>query len=345
MLSTKKIRFITLMAILTAFCLVPFNAIAEEGAMPLEHEAGFYYTVQKGDTLWDLSNQFFDSAWQWPELWQENNQIPNPHWIYPGNRIRLFNKKWTESTIAVPETGEAPFFLYKPINAVGFIREEPVEPDGHIYFVDDDKFLVGQGDIIYIKPSPGATFAVGKKYIIYEKPPQVKMKDAKEIAGYQHYFTGIAEVTSVEVVETSPGEYKTYAIAKVTKAIRTIENGDLVMPFKERSAKIPIVESVKWLEGEFIIEEDHRNYFGDGNIAFINKGKKDGIKVGQQYSIFYQNKKAIPGTNNTVNLAAMDYGSIIVLHTEETTATVLVTQADKSVMPGTVIRTPVAMAK
>jgi len=345
MLSTKKFRFITLMATLTAFCLVPFNAIAGEGAMPLEHEAGFYYTVQKGDTLWDLSNQFFDSAWQWPELWQENDQIPNTNWIYPGNRIRLFNKKWTESTIEVTDKGEPPFYLYKPINAVGFIREEPVVPHGHIYFVDEEKFLIGEGDQIYIRPTSDATFAIGKKYVIYEKPAQIKMKGSKKIAGYQHYFTGIAEVTSIEVVATSPGDYKAYVIATVTKAIRDMETGDLVMPFQERSPKIPLVESVQWMKGEFIIEEEHRENFGDGNVAFIDKGKKDGMKVGQQYSIFYQDTKSIPGTNAYADLAPVDFGSLLILHTEETTSTVLVTQSDKSVFPGTVVRTPVAMAK
>ena len=46
----------------------------------IQHESGIYYTIQKGDTLWDLSERFFDSPALWPGLWQENHQIPNPHW-------------------------------------------------------------------------------------------------------------------------------------------------------------------------------------------------------------------------------------------------------------------------
>ncbi|MFK5953410.1 MAG: LysM peptidoglycan-binding domain-containing protein, partial [Desulfobacterium sp.] len=47
----------------------------------------FYYTIQKGDTLWDLSQKFYNSQWVWPGLWEMNHQIKNPHLIYPGNRI------------------------------------------------------------------------------------------------------------------------------------------------------------------------------------------------------------------------------------------------------------------
>jgi nucleoid-associated protein YgaU len=47
------------------------------------------YVIQRGDTLWDLSGKYLDSPWYWPKLWSYNPQIENPHWIYPGNPLRL----------------------------------------------------------------------------------------------------------------------------------------------------------------------------------------------------------------------------------------------------------------
>src|SRR5690606_31031664 len=47
------------------------------------------YVVRPGDTLSKISQQLYGQPWQWPKLWSLNTQIQNPHWIYPGDEIRL----------------------------------------------------------------------------------------------------------------------------------------------------------------------------------------------------------------------------------------------------------------
>src|SRR4029079_6529011 len=44
---------------------------------------------RRGDTLWDICWYYFNDPWQWPKVWSYNAQITNPHWIYPGDLVRL----------------------------------------------------------------------------------------------------------------------------------------------------------------------------------------------------------------------------------------------------------------
>lgn len=48
------------------------------------------YTVQIGDTLWDISKRFLNNPFKWEDLWKANPSIANPHLIYPGDTIKIF---------------------------------------------------------------------------------------------------------------------------------------------------------------------------------------------------------------------------------------------------------------
>ena len=62
-------------------------AIAQE--VSIREDSPDEYIVVEGDTLWDISGRFLDEPWQWPAIWHANQQIENPHLIYPGDRISL----------------------------------------------------------------------------------------------------------------------------------------------------------------------------------------------------------------------------------------------------------------
>lgn len=320
---------------------VAFSLEAAEGEKAFQHETGFYYTVQKGDTLWDLSQKFSDSAWLWPEMWQENNQIANPHRIYPGERIRLYRregsqkiaeKKLGKSLAVKPSFDDLIHYNYTALDRVGFIRKEPVAPHGAIFKVQETKEMINSNDIVYIRPEGDFDLVPGKRYTIYRTLVPVKDRITNEYIGIQHLLTGVVEITQVE---------PQYAIGTIIEAYRPIDLDDMLMPYYRRIPKVIIKDSPTGLQGRIIDAEEHNRLIGDNMIAFINKGKKDGVQPGQFYNVYFQVQERIHAKKaEKTLLLPVDFAQLLVIHTENTTATVIVTNADKEFEPGATVHSP-----
>ncbi|MDI6688542.1 MAG: LysM domain-containing protein [Desulfobacterales bacterium] len=332
-----NIRLITCLCIFTAIITFPLYLFAED-EKEIEYETGFYYTIKKGDTLWDISQRFFDSPWQWPDLWKENSQVPNPHLVYPGERIRLFHKGWVKTTakIDINEKSlkkEQTYFFYPDIDKVGFIKKEPITSSGYIFKSYDDKIMISCGDKVYIRQGDNTSFVPGEKYTIYRTHP-VTNKKTKDCIGVHHYLTGVLEITE---------KHPDFAVAKVIQSFRSIEVNDLLMPYQPLSKKILISKNEKKLEGSIIGSEEQTTIIGNGEIAFIDKGCQDGVMPGQHYSIYYQEKKRLDLKSKKYTLLSIvDFGTLFVLRTEQTTSTVLITRSDKSITPGAKICSPLS---
>jgi hypothetical protein len=298
----------------------------------VETENGYYYTVQKGDTLWGLSQRFSTTPWVWPELWEENKQIANPHLIYPGQKIRLMRKKGA----AGPADGPGMDFIhyyFSPIDHVGFIRKTPVVPQGTIFKVRDRaRSMISIDDIVYINPEGQAALKPGERHTIYRTFDPIVDGKTKELIGTQHLLCGV-----LEILQKEPD----FAVAKVIKAYRPIQLTDKLMPYNRRLPRIPLTPSQPGIEGLIIKPEEKRDMVAETQIAFIDRGKAHGIRLGQLYSIYYRDEHEL-GTPRAPKkvVTPVDYGELIVIHVEENTATVLITNSEKEFFAGTRVRTP-----
>ncbi|CAB1082987.1 hypothetical protein JY97_06935 [Alkalispirochaeta odontotermitis] len=105
--------------------------------------------------------------------------------------------------------------------------------------------------------------------------------------------------------------------------------------------KVSINQSPPGLQGSIIESEEHQEIFGENMIAFIDKGKSEGVEPGQLYWIFKQEKYRInPDNRREVTLTPVVLGELLVLHTENDTATVMITDSRKAIKAGDKIIAP-----
>lgn len=134
------------------------------------------YVVRKGDTLWGIASKFLKKPWQWPEVWQANGQIRNPHLIFPGDVINLayLNGPHLTSSFGPHARTEQLDEAIKPIpleaidkflKRTRVIGEDDFKAAPHVVGVEDAHLRGVPGQLIYVRglsATPGEQFAVVK---------------------------------------------------------------------------------------------------------------------------------------------------------------------------------------
>jgi hypothetical protein len=139
------------------------------------------YTVRKGDTLWSISARFLHRPWQWPEVWQANPQVHNPHLIYPGDVLNLAYLNGQTSIGVASRGGAEPHtraeqlesaikpvplsviedFLKKP----RMLGEEEFRHAPHVVGIEDHHITGSPGQLVYVRDlegQPGQHFALAR---------------------------------------------------------------------------------------------------------------------------------------------------------------------------------------
>lgn len=234
------------------------------------------HTVRRGDTLWDLSSKYYQNPYFWPRVWAYNPQILNPHWIYPGDRLKLrdagastlgnigfgFNSR--RSTVT-PGT----IFL----RDVGWIDNKKDDNWGEVQGSPDDQMLLSEYDDVYIQLEDDHDVAVGQLLTIWKPLRTVGSGDAKGL------LVSIRGTAKIERINTKTKMVR----AKIVESLDVIERGARVGPVGRRFNVVAPSASDKDIEATLIASVYPLQLYGQNQVIFIDKGEKEGVKPGMRF--------------------------------------------------------------
>jgi hypothetical protein len=282
-----KHTFIRWIATLGLLLMVagPLTAYAEEGQI---------YTIKKGDTLWDISQRFIDDPYYWPNVWSNNPDITNPHLIFPGQKIRIIDGR-LEIIPAYAEKGQkAPAVMAEGLPVAidtehqliniktggsgsgdGFILTDEASL-GMIVDSTDNRILLTENDMIFIKMKDPTQAAIGDTYGIFERSEEIIDPQSKQPLGTMMHNLGYIQITGIT------GETVT---AKIAKSYREIERGAELFEYTPLLEEIVMTKSAATEQGLVVAGRDKKATLSAGDVLYINLGSGEGVSNGNLFYI------------------------------------------------------------
>jgi hypothetical protein len=271
------------------------------------------YTVKKGDTLWDISGMFLKNPWYWPEIWQANPQIANPHLIYPGD-VLYFSYVDGKPRVSLEQAGAlrlSPEVRSSPL--AGAIRAIPydllMEFVGRPSLLSKDDlrnqpYVVGMRDRHIVGSTANEVYvrdlgdpAAGTRYNIIAVGDKLIDPDDGDLLGYVGHYAGTGSViqTTGAVV---PGDQSVRRMRRdeglthmrVVDIGREIMQGDKVFPAQADVGAdfVPSLPANPDILGQIVSVVDGVNAAGKYQVVAINRGKQHGLAPGNALGVFYR---------------------------------------------------------
>lgn len=318
--------------------------------------SGTSHTVERGDTLWDLSQKYMGSPWYWPKVWSYNPEIANPHWIYPGNLVRFFTTG--EEVPTQVEAGEplgdpleegtpmaddadkvqvAGKIGYQPKSGVhlrtkGFVTAKEVEEAGRIVgsFEESEMLSFPQQAYVQFKNKGGAR--LGDKYLIFRTEKEVIHPKTEDPVGFLTMILGTAKAVAAN---------NEFVTVQITASYDEIRRGDMIGPFGEslfktvgdrpadRDIKGTIVSSIYPWESTV----------GQNSLVVLDVGSDQGVQPGnvfhilrQQEGLTYENLNYPPAFDG--RWPVENVGSCIAFDVKSSASTCVLTRSLREIAAG-----------
>jgi nucleoid-associated protein YgaU len=324
---------------------------------PVGHDAqgrqGRIHVVHKGDTLWDISDAYLGTPWVWPSLWEDNDDIKNPHLIFPGDRIWISPyemRKVTEAeaaallaaqgeapvpapaalaeTDAMPTTRSLGSYHYPDIENAGFVTREQYDGAATILESAEPRKMLTDHTQVVIGLGAGEV-QVGDQFDIFRTEARVIDLDTGMHYGWATKQLGWLEVTRVD-------DESARAIIRMSRY--EIERGDHLLPRRVRSMDIPLAAPPGPLEGRVVHTPDRRLQMSQSEIVYLDRGTKDGLVVGSPIEIYRslgdQGSAVDAAQNQERRIADHVVAKLLVVDVYDDTAVAVVTHTTEELNRG-----------
>ncbi len=337
-----KIRLLLLLALL----VIPTVVLAAGQDEPT------VYVIKQGDTLWGLSDRFIRDPNYWPDMWSKNGQVTNPHFIYPGQKVRIFpdrlefvpkeqtKEQITEQTAVTAAQKSSPAATvaevlhevaaektYAIYGAEGYLAEKGFKPYGAIVGAQQDRIIVGVDDIVYTDIGANLKASSGDKFSIFRKDASVNHPLNNEEMGNKIIPLGTLQLTDVE---------KKSSRAIIIKSTREISPGAYLLPYKENLRReIALKSNSTDLKGYIIESYSGTSVIAAGDVVYIDLGTSQGAEVGNMLYVVRDVKidqKYVEGRIDRLPQELL--GALVILETGKKTATALVVKSIDTIYKG-----------
>lgn len=271
------------------FCTTVQSVLAQVELRP-DHPSS--YTVKKGDTLWDISSTFLNSPWFWPEIWQVNPQVANPHLIYPGDvltlvyldgRPRLVVSRGTVKLSPQMRTsalGDAiPAIPLEAINTF-LSRSRVITPEQlaltpYVLAGTEHRIVSGAGDRVYARGDFEPNTNV---YGIYRAGDQYIDPETGEELGLQALDVGTGRVVAEK------DDITTLSLTSTNQEVRI---ADRLMSFADEEVSATFYPKAPEgeVDGLIIAVEGGVAHIGAFDVVVINRGSRENIQTGDVLAV------------------------------------------------------------
>ncbi len=322
-----------LLAVFTA-TFIALAGIAFAAELRQDHPST--YVVRKGDTLWDISAKFLKKPWLWPEIWQANPQVKNPHRIYPGDVLSLVYVGGRPYVSSGPQIRQGDAIASIPLAQIEpFLKELTVVNDvkslPYVVGLEEDRLLSAAGQVAYVRglsgAQPGQVVQIARPVRDYVRGKKSSYATDLNYRGdrfhqnwEQHWAAGGASrdapkgkagLLGIEMAKHAIGEVTQIqgevAIVVLRQEGREVRVGDRVLPAETAPYDayfIPHAANNIRSDARVLSVADGLKWAGPRFVIALSAGSSDGIKNGTTFSLWHDGAMRPDIVRNKYPLAA-----------------------------------------